>query len=171
MKKLIFLLFLSAFSLEILSCDCKEYETRNELLKDEIDNSDLIFTADYISNDGKSFHLKVKSIYKGTLITNQIIEGYIFDSYSKLINEKGEWLIYANIEKENKININSCGLTRSRKKPSKNNNYRPPSPKLNSKQLKKFNSKRKKTALKDYKKEIDYLEKIITPLENTKTIF
>jgi hypothetical protein len=140
--KIISLLILFFLSIESYCCKCKDLGTKvflGELI--DIDTTDFTYT------------LKIIEQFKGDF-KSTIINGKYFDSCSKFPREKGKWIIYANIENDEFININQCLGSRSELNPMCIGCYEIPPPlHPNSTEKDKMEFEKRMKILKDKAKE------------------
>ena len=89
--------------------------------KIEFENSDCILIGEVLEIDPKNDTFKVKVIESFNGDENDIVYNGIYNRFcAPIINKKGKWLIYGNINDDGLLEINACGLTRSFKNPEDN---------------------------------------------------
>ncbi len=87
----------------------------------EFENSDCILIGEVLEIDPKNDTFKVKVIESFNGDENEIVYNGIYNRFcAPIINKKGKWLIYGNINDDGLLEINACGLTRSFKNPEDN---------------------------------------------------
>lgn len=151
-------------STDLYSCDCKNIGPIDSLRKIGYEISDIVFLGELVKIDTITFTYTFKIIeqFKGEY-TSSIIKGKLFDSCSKFPRDKGKWIIYANIEKEEFINIDQCLGSRSEINPRCVNCYmipHPLPPNASEKDKNKFENAikaLKDRAKEDWNNEIDWL--------------
>jgi len=117
-KHLAIILILISFKSFACSCAIKKL---SDWQKFELENSECIFIGEVLNIDAENntFEIKVIESFNGDE-KGKVYNG-IYDSMcGPIIDEKGEWLIYANYNSESQIEVNTCGITRSLKNPDKN---------------------------------------------------
>ncbi|WP_438423875.1 hypothetical protein [Aquimarina macrocephali] len=115
------ILILTLVSTKAIACNCAIPKSLKAIQDHEFENSECIFIGEIIKIDSEnnSFEIKVIESFNGDEI-GKTYSG-IYDKYcGPIIDEKGKWLIYGNLNSENLIKINTCGLTRSLKNPENN---------------------------------------------------
>jgi hypothetical protein len=120
--KTLTILFLTLLiSSKSLACDCKILKSLKELQKREFTSSKYIFIGEVFKIDIKknTFEIKVTESFKG-VSNGKIYRGIYSPWCGPIINKTGKWLIYADRQSENLIEIRSCGLTRNFKSPENN---------------------------------------------------
>ena len=103
------------------ACECKIQKRLESLQNLEFENSECILIGEVLEIDSENdtFKVKVVESFNGDK-TGKIYSG-IYNRYCEpIIDQKGQWLIYGNINEQGLLDINSCGLTRSFAHPEKN---------------------------------------------------
>ncbi|NDV15659.1 hypothetical protein GO009_06435 [Muricauda sp. TY007] len=170
MKYSIYILFLilTLTSAKVNACTCKTPKNLKALQDYEFENSEFVLIGKVLKIDlnNNTFQVKIIESFKGEE-KGKIYNG-IYDKYcSPIIDKKGKWLIYGNLNSEKLITINTCGLTRSFESPENNISatYPPVPPILNKKKSKSQDEKKlakwKLRAKSDLKNEIADLRKRI----------
>ena len=120
MKRLknITLIILILFSIDSYCCKCKDLGTIDSLRQIGYELSDKVFLGELIDIDTTDFSFTFQIIeqFKGDF-KSTIITGKYFDSCSKFPRDKGKWIIYADNENDEFININQCLASRSELNP------------------------------------------------------
>lgn len=103
------------------ACNCPIVKELAKIQNYEIENSECIFVGDVFEVDKVNKTFKVKVIESFDETGSETIYSGTYDPIcGPSINEKGFWLIYANFYGGSELHINSCGLTRSFKRPEDN---------------------------------------------------
>jgi len=117
MKKSIIILFMLLLNLDSFACECA-IRKLSEWQKLEVENSECIFIGEVtnVFDSDNTFEIKViESLDGGDSIGNTYL-GKNWSSCHPFINEKGKWIIYANME-DDYLRLNACGISRSFKEP------------------------------------------------------
>ncbi|EDP95317.1 hypothetical protein U8527_15965 [Kordia algicida OT-1] len=116
----ILLLIITLFSLKAVACNCSIPKSLKAVQDYEFENSECIFIGEVLKIDSEknTFEVRVVESFNGDEI-EKIYSGFYDNQCGPIIDEKGKWLIYANLY-GNKIEINTCGLTRSFEYPESN---------------------------------------------------
>ncbi len=120
-KVLTLLFWTFLISSKLFACDCKDFKSLKEIQNKEFKESKYIFIGKILKIDFKkhTFKIKVMESFKGVL-KGKVYNG-IYDQWcGPIIDKFGNWLIYANRNSKNLIQIRHCGLTRSFKNPENN---------------------------------------------------
>jgi len=126
----ILLLILTLISANGIACTCSIPKSLKAIQDYEFENSECIFIGEIlkIDTENNTFEIKVIESFNGD--ENGKIYNGIYDIFcGPIIDKIGKWLIYANYNSDNIIEINECGITRSFLTPEHNlSATRPPKP-------------------------------------------
>ena len=103
------------------ACECGIPKSLKSVQNREFENSNCILIGEVLEIDSENDTFKVKVIesFNGDEI-GKTYSG-IYNRYCEpIIDKKGKWLIYGNINELGLLEISLCGLTRSFKNPEKN---------------------------------------------------
>ncbi|MDD7913763.1 hypothetical protein [Polaribacter ponticola] len=116
----ILLLIITLISTKAIACNCSIPKSLKAVQDYEFENSECIFIGEVLKIDSEknTFEIRVVESFNGDEI-GKIYSGIYDNQCGPIIDGKGKWLIYAN-SYENKIEINTCGLTRSFEYPESN---------------------------------------------------
>ncbi|PQB07308.1 hypothetical protein BST83_09175 [Polaribacter filamentus] len=116
----ILLLIITLISTKAIACNCSIPKSLKAVQDYEFENSECIFIGEVLKIDSEknTFEIRVVESFNGDEI-GKIYSGIYDNQCGPTIDGKGKWLIYAN-SYENKIEINTCGLTRSFEYPESN---------------------------------------------------
>jgi hypothetical protein len=116
------ILFLAIFIPKISNaCDCPQAKNLKSVQNQEFENSDCILIGEVLEFDSEIGTFKVKVIESFSGDENGKIYNGICDEYcGPLIDQKGKWLIYGNINQDGFLAVSICGLTRSFENPENN---------------------------------------------------
>jgi hypothetical protein len=166
MKKIIFIIQLLLISLPFDSycCKCKDLGKLDSMREIGYEYSDLVFLGELIEYDttDHSFTFQIIEIFKGDYDSITIKGGY-FSSCSMFPRDKCKWIIYANFEENNLIEVDQCLTSRSEMNPICIGCYEIPPPlSLNPTEKEKKENEIKKQDLiekakKDWFEEIEWL--------------
>lgn len=80
----------------------------------EFEDSECVFIGEVleVNSEENSFKIKVIESFKGSDVETVYVGTYD-EQCGPIIYEKGKWLIYGDLNNENIIEVNECGLTRS----------------------------------------------------------
>jgi hypothetical protein len=119
-KLTLLLLIITLISTKAIACNCSIPKSLKTVQDYEFENSECIFIGEVLKIDSEknTFEIRVVESFNGDEI-GKIYNGIYDEQCGPIIDEKGKWLIYANSH-ENKIGINTCGLTRSFEYPEDN---------------------------------------------------
>jgi len=103
------------------ACECPIPKNLQSIQNREFENSDCILIGEVLEINSKNDTFKVKVIESFSGDKNGKIYNGIYNRYCEpIIDQKGKWLIYGNIDEEGILEISMCGLTRSFENPEKN---------------------------------------------------
>lgn len=120
-KTLIFIILTLGFSIKTFACNCSIPKSLELVQKYDYENSECIFIGEVfeVNKSENSFKIRIiesfKSNEKGT-----IYEGKYDGQCGPIIDTEGKWLIYADLDSENVLNVSSCGISRDFKNPELN---------------------------------------------------
>ena len=116
----ILLLVITLVSTKAIACNCPIPKSLKAVQDYEFENSECIFIGEVLKIDSEknTFEIRVLESFNGDEI-GKIYSGFYDKQCGPIIDGKGKWMIYAN-SYENKIEINTCGLTRSFEYPESN---------------------------------------------------
>ena len=112
------------------ACSCAIPKSLKAIQDYEFENSDCIFIGEVLEFDStyNTFKIKVVESFNGDE-KGKIYNGVYDQQCGPIIDGNGKWLVYGNINSENQLEINTCGLTRSFKNPESNvSATKPPRP-------------------------------------------
>ena len=114
------LLIITLISTKVIACNCSIPKSLKAVQDYEFENSECIFIGEVLKIDSEknTFEIRVVESFNGDEI-GKIYSGIYDNQCGPIIDGKGKWLIYAN-SYENKIEINTCGLSRSFEYPESN---------------------------------------------------
>lgn len=123
----LFLFFLLS-STQSFACDCKEIQPLDTTRAKSFAWSYVVFLGELTGVDtvSETYTFTVLELFKGGT-THKTLTGKYFNSCSKMPDEKGRWLVYADVEGDF-INISDCLASRSEAKPFCVNCLPPPPP-------------------------------------------
>jgi len=103
------------------ACTCGRPISIEAIQIGEFEDSECVFIGEVleVNRKEKSFKIKVIESFKGS-DEETIYAGTYDEQCGPIINEKGKWLIYGDLNDENVIEVNICGLTRSFTNPEYN---------------------------------------------------
>ncbi len=144
-------------------CSCRILTPIDTLRKISY-KSEIIFLGELVNTDTikKTYTLKILELYKGHY-ADSIIHGHYYGSCSLIPTDVGKWIIYADFESDNQINISECTGSRSSLNPMCLNCYDLPPPVKHSsrkKEIQEFDEALKtlhKRAIQDWNEEINIL--------------
>ena len=123
MKTQILLLLFLTFLIPNKSnaCECPIPKKLESVQTREFENSNYIFVGEIIELDTKKeiFKVKVVESFNGDE-NGKIYNGIYNGTCEPIIDKKGKWLIYGNVNEDKLLEISLCGLTRSFENPEKN---------------------------------------------------
>ncbi|WP_034923210.1 hypothetical protein [Gillisia sp. CAL575] len=123
MKRTIFIIAILTISVSTKSfaCNCSIPKSLQEIQDYEYEQSDCIFVGEVFDVNSENFSFKIRVIesLKGAEIETVFIGTYD-EHCGPIVTENGLWLVYADLNSENVLDINECGLTRSLKNPEFN---------------------------------------------------
>ena len=156
----------------LIFCTCATPKSLEAQQEYNFSISDVVFIGEVIkiNQEKNTFKIETLENFKG-INTNQIYDGTFEPFCHPYINEKGRWLIYANINEQCVIEVISCGISRSFDHPEDNFMVLPSPPPPVPPELKKdkeelikersdYKQKIKNIAQKDLELEINKLQKI-----------
>lgn len=94
---------------KVFGCDCPQIDAKT-YLKKAIENSHIVFHGELIQFDSikRTYKFKVIECFKGKY-NSIIIDGYSENtSCSRFPRNKGLWLIFSKLDKNNKICLDGC---------------------------------------------------------------
>jgi hypothetical protein len=117
----IILLLTFLISSKLTACECTIPKDLTSVQTNEFENSDCIFVGEVIVLDSEkgTFKVKVAESFNGDK-KGEIYNGIYNFTCEPIINKKGKWLIYGNINEDGFLEISLCGLTRSFTNPENN---------------------------------------------------
>lgn len=121
-KLLLLLILISSIINQSFACTCVIPTSIDAIQDYEYENSEFVFIGEVfqINVVEKSFKVKIVELFKGREKEKAIIKGIYNEQCGPIIDEIGEWLLYANLTLDNTLKINECGLSRSLKNPEQN---------------------------------------------------
>lgn len=96
-------------------CDCVTRKLIDAQIED-FSASKFIFIGNVIEFTKDSFFVVVKETFKGNIELNRQLAGVNMKYCTPIINRKGDWLFYVNIDND-KIKIESCSITANIEEP------------------------------------------------------
>ena len=122
-KNYVFLILTILFSYtsESYACNCPIVKNLKAIQEHEYDNSNRVFIGEVLAFDRENecFTVKIVEAFKGVKV-GEIHEGSYDSQCGPSVEEYGIWLIYGFIGSQEKIYVNSCGISRSFAKPEYN---------------------------------------------------
>lgn len=111
-KLIVLILFVLPF--KVWCCQCIDTYDYDWYFNNEYENSDLIIIGNPVCLDNSgSYDIEILEILKGDW-NNDIISGGYFTSCSlSPAPDEGLWLIYADFQSKDEIEIEECGLSRN----------------------------------------------------------
>jgi len=118
---LTFILISLLISFKSLACTCAKPISLKAIQDYEYENSEFVFIGEVIELNLNINYFKIRVIesFKGG-DKEAIYSGTYDEQCGPIIGRKGKWLIYANLNSNNILEVNECGLTRSLKNPEYN---------------------------------------------------
>lgn len=103
------------------ACTCGRPISIEAIQIGEFEDSECVFIGEVleVNTEEKSFKIKVIESFKGSDVET-IYFGTYDEQCGPTIYEKGKWLIYGDLNDQNIIEVNECGLTRSFANPEYN---------------------------------------------------
>ena len=120
-KTLILIILTLGFGIKTFACNCSIPKSL-ELVQDyEYENSECIFLGEVfeVNKANNSFKIRIIESFKSNE-RETIYEGKYDEQCGPIIDTKGQWLIYADLDSENILNVGSCGISRDFKNPEFN---------------------------------------------------
>jgi hypothetical protein len=107
-KKIILLVSILLIKSPVSACDCPPIE-RDTLVSKGLKRASIVFLGEVVSSDSfaESYKIKIIELFKGDY-KEFFINGIVINNCS-IFPKKGYWIIYANLAKDNSIDIDGCG--------------------------------------------------------------
>jgi hypothetical protein len=107
-NQIILLLSILLINFKISACDCPPIE-RDTLVSKGLKRASIVFLGEVVSSDSfaESYKIKIIELFKGDN-NGHYINGMVINNCS-VFPKNGIWIIYANLEKDNSIDIDGCG--------------------------------------------------------------
>ncbi|WP_417558856.1 hypothetical protein [Mesoflavibacter zeaxanthinifaciens] len=103
------------------ACECPIPKSLELVQNREFENSDCILIGEVLEINPQNDTFKVKVIESFNGDENGKVYNGIYNRYCEaIIDQKGKWLIYGNIDEQGLLEIKPCGLTRSFTNPENN---------------------------------------------------
>jgi hypothetical protein len=151
---------------KLYGCECNNFGSLDSLRQISYDYSDIVFLGELIDYDTTdySYTFKIIEVFKG--VSDSIfINGKIFNSCSRIPEDKCKWIVYADFVGSDYIDISQCLASRSELNPAFISCYEIPPPirsKATENKIKKFNEQIEelyRRAKTDWDDEIELLRK------------
>ncbi|QCX39042.1 hypothetical protein FF125_16100 [Aureibaculum algae] len=120
-KILILIILTLSIGIESYACNCgipKSLELEQDY---NYENSECIFVGEVleVNKTENTFTIKVIESFNGNDNLN-VYKGTYDEQCGPIIDTKGKWLIYANLNSDNILVVGSCGISRNFKNPEYN---------------------------------------------------
>lgn len=114
---------------QAIACDCKNLCPLENLRNVSYENADLVFLGELIQSDfhQNTYTFRIIEGFKGEFESTTISGGY-FNSCSVFPEDRGQWIVYAQMQDDGMINLSQCSASRSKANPSRVMCYKTPTP-------------------------------------------
>ena len=120
-KTLILIILTLGFGIKTFACNCSIPKSLELVQEYAYENSECIFLGEVfeVNKADNSFKIRIIESFKSNE-NGMIYEGKYDEQCGPIIDTKGQWLIYADLDSENILNVSSCGISRNFKNPEFN---------------------------------------------------